>query len=579
MKIQELNKKSKTNLLTLNNYRGEKKMFKFTFNEELKKVNQLCQDTIDILVTRTEDKIKKLVEDFEKFWGYEYQHQTKLSIGFIGQYNAGKSTLIKALTGNSTVKISAEICTDKVTEYSWQDVLLLDTPGIYAGNKEHDTITLEKISKCDLLVFVVPNELFNPQGAEFFQKVAKEMQRVGQMVLLVNKMSRESGQPDDLLSTIAQVIEPHHPDDFYTCFIDADSYLKAQDPKYKKYQTNLLAKSNFNYFLDSLQNLINKNELSARLVTPLHRAVDILDKSLIFLSTDDKRTRDLLELLRRKKIIIEASQIRARNAYHSELNKFEHEITMLAERIASKIDGNHQEEEITQEIAEVNKQINLLSEKTLENLQPILQSEVKRLISKLEELENSSLNQSLIEEIAMNLVDGKQVNNPNIRNTADKILLQQGGKFVQKVAEFSSTVSRDLVYNLGKSIGIKFKPFGAINTAKFIRGLGPLIAGAGVLLDVAITAKEQHEYAEFQRKLQQYRTEIRKELRELAEKMRKDYEFNIEQALVIYNEELDVIDTKQKDLRNFDQSRLDILTQIDSKRQEIKQEIRRLLKY
>jgi len=568
----------KTNFQTLNNYRGEK-MFKFTFNEELKKVNKLCQDTIDILVTRTEDDVEKLVEDFENFWRCEYQHRTKLSIAFIGQYNAGKSTLIKALTGNSTVKISAEICTDKVTEYSWQDILLLDTPGIYAGNKEHDTITLEKISKCDLLVFVVPNELFNPQGAEFFQKVAKEMQRVGQMVLLVNKMSRESGKPDDLLSTIAQVIEPHHPNDFYTCFIDADSYLKAQDPKYTKYQTNLLVKSNFNYFLDSLQKLIKKNQLSARLVTPLHHAVDILDKSLIFLSTDDKRTRDLLELLRRKKIIIEASQIRARNGYHSELNKFEHEIIMLAERIASKIDGNHQEEEITQEISEVNKEINLLSEKTLENLQSILQSELKRLISKLEELENSSLNQSLIEEIAMNLVDGKQVNNPNLSNTVDNVLLQQGGKFVQKIGEFSSTVSRDLVYNTGKSIGIKFKPFGAINAAKFIRDLGPLITGAGVLLDVVITAKQQHEYAEFQRNLQQCRTAKRKELRELAEKMRKDYEFNIEQALIIYSEELDAIYTQQKDLRDFNQSRLDIIAQMESKRQEIKQEIRRLLKY
>lgn len=230
-------------------------MLKFTFNKELKRVNQLCKETIDILATRTEDEIKKLVDEFENLWKSEYQQQTKLSIAFIGQYNAGKSTLIKALTGDSTVKISAEICTDKVTEYSWQNVLVLDTPGIHAGNTEHDEITLERISKCDLLVFVVPNELFNPQGAEFFQKVANEMQRVGQIVLVVNKMSRESGSQEDLLSTIMQVIEPYHPNDFYTCFIDADSYLKTQNPKYVKYQTSLLTKSNFNDFLDSLQKL------------------------------------------------------------------------------------------------------------------------------------------------------------------------------------------------------------------------------------------------------------------------------------------------------------------------------------
>ena len=35
---------------------------------------------------------KKLVDDFQKFWK-EYQQQKKLSIAFIGQYNAGKSKI------------------------------------------------------------------------------------------------------------------------------------------------------------------------------------------------------------------------------------------------------------------------------------------------------------------------------------------------------------------------------------------------------------------------------------------------------------------------------------------------------
>ncbi|MFM6243110.1 MAG: GTPase, partial [Dolichospermum sp.] len=331
-------------------------MSSFQFNAKSQKVNQLCQQTIDILKNRTEDEVKKLVDNFQDFWE-EYQQQKKLSIAFIGQYNAGKSTLIKALTGDESVRISAEICTDKVTEYAWQDVLLLDTPGIYAGNKQHDGITSERIYKCDLLVFVVPNELFNPQGAAFFQKVANQMQRVGQMVLVVNKMSRESGSPQDLLLTITQVIEPFYPQQFYTCFIDADSYLKSQDPKYIKYQQSLQTKSNFHDFLDSLQKLIQKNELSAKLVTPLYRAVDTLEKSLNFLSTNDEKTRDSLERLRRAKIIIQASQTRARNAYRSELAKLKHEVIMLGEKIASMIDGHHNEEEIKVEIEKVTQEI------------------------------------------------------------------------------------------------------------------------------------------------------------------------------------------------------------------------------
>jgi len=553
-------------------------MSSFQFNAKSQKVNQLCQETIDILEIRTEEEIKKLVDDFQDFW-QEYQQQKQLSIAFIGQYNAGKSTLIKALTGDESVRISAEICTDKVTEYAWQDVLLLDTPGIYAGNTEHDDITLERISKCDLLVFVVPNELFNPQGAAFFQTVANQMQRVGQMVLVVNKMSRESGSPQDLLSTITQVIEPYYPQQFYTCFIDADSYLKSQDPKYIKYQQSLQTKSNFNDFLDSLQKLIQKNELSAKLVTPLHRAVDTLEKSLNFLSTGDKTTRDLLEILRRKKNIIQASQTRARNAYRSELAKLKHEVIMLDEKIASMIDGHHTKEDIEVEIEKVTKEITTLSEKIIGKIQAHLQEELINLQNKLEELQNSPLGKTIAREITINLVDSKRINDPNIPDKFGKSILEkQGGKILEELGKLSSKVSRDLVYNIGKFLGFKFKPWGAVNGAKFIKGLGPFIAGAGVLFDAAMIAKEEYDDQENQRQLRNARNQVREEFRKLAEKMVKDYELNIEEAITFYDEELNDIEAKEKDLRSFDQSKHEILTQIENKRQEIKQEIKQLIK-
>jgi tRNA U34 5-carboxymethylaminomethyl modifying GTPase MnmE/TrmE/polyhydroxyalkanoate synthesis regulator phasin len=553
-------------------------MSSFQFNAKSQKVNQLCQETIDILEIRTEEEIKKLVDDFQDFW-QEYQQQKQLSIAFIGQYNAGKSTLIKALTGDESVRISAEICTDKVTEYAWQDVLLLDTPGIYAGNTEHDDITLERISKCDLLVFVVTNELFNPQGAEFFQTVANQMQRVGQMVLVVNKMSRESGSPQDLLSTITQVIEPYYPQQFYTCFIDADSSLKSQDPKYIKYQQSLQAKSNFNDFLDSLQKLIQKNELSAKLVTPLHRAVDTLEKSLNFLSTGDKTTRDLLEILRRKKNIIQASQTRARNAYRSELAKLKHEVIMLDEKIASMIDGHHTKEDIEVEIEKVTKEITTLSEKIIGKIQAHLQEELINLQNKLEELQNSPLGKTIAREITINLVDGKRINDPNIPDKFGKSILEkQGGKILEELGKLSSKVSRDLVYNIGKFLGFKFKPWGAVNGAKFIKGLGPFIAGAGVLFDAAMIAKEEYDDQENQRQLRNARNYVREEFRKVAEEMVKKYELNIEEAISFYDEELNDIENNQQELRNFDQSKHEILTQIENKRQEIKQEIKQLIK-
>lgn len=45
----------------------------------------------------------------------------------------------------------------------------------------------------------------------------------------------------------------------------------------KKY---LIEESNFNDFLNSLQILIDKNKLTAKLITPLHKLVDLLEKKL-----------------------------------------------------------------------------------------------------------------------------------------------------------------------------------------------------------------------------------------------------------------------------------------------------------
>src|SRR5659263_360122 len=54
-----------------------------------------------------------------------------LKVVFVGQYSAGKSTIISALTGNRNIKIDADIATDKTTDYPWNGILLTDTPGLW----------------------------------------------------------------------------------------------------------------------------------------------------------------------------------------------------------------------------------------------------------------------------------------------------------------------------------------------------------------------------------------------------------------------------------------------------------------
>jgi GTP-binding protein EngB required for normal cell division len=80
------------------------------------------------------------------------------NIMIYGVYNAGKSTLINALVGKEVAATGDIPLTDKVTEYSCRNYMILDTPGIDAP-KEHENVTKEQLEKADAVVFVV-----NPLG-------------------------------------------------------------------------------------------------------------------------------------------------------------------------------------------------------------------------------------------------------------------------------------------------------------------------------------------------------------------------------------------------------------------------------
>src|SRR5690606_23060336 len=58
----------------------------------------LLDEIISLFTLRKEDEIKELVSEFKSFLD-EDKKQKKLRIAFIGQYNAGKSSTIAALTG------------------------------------------------------------------------------------------------------------------------------------------------------------------------------------------------------------------------------------------------------------------------------------------------------------------------------------------------------------------------------------------------------------------------------------------------------------------------------------------------
>ena len=157
----------------------------------------------------------------------EYQN-SKLNIAFVGQYSSGKSSLIKGLTGLDDIPIGSGVTTDQVTKYDYKDLVVWDTPGILAGEREqHDEASFAAMDQADLLFYVVTNELFDDVVGAAFRDLCFTKGREKEILLVVNKSQRDSGTVETKLNGIAEVLEPRIPEDFPIVFVDAESYFES----------------------------------------------------------------------------------------------------------------------------------------------------------------------------------------------------------------------------------------------------------------------------------------------------------------------------------------------------------------
>lgn len=232
----------------------------------------------------------------------------KLVITFIGQYSAGKSTMISALTERKDIKIDADIATQDATRYLFKDqIALVDTPGLYTGNSEHDDITIDAIAESDMLVYCITSELFNDVTVRDYKRWVYDKGYLAKTILVINKMSREDGEFEELranyIDSINSSLSPASIYDIKHSFVDAREYMESDDEElmalsnfqelkdiideqaasmglYSRLDTHLklLASSVNNVLTDSLEDNFEKDQL--RLINNIHDEIELATKSL-----------------------------------------------------------------------------------------------------------------------------------------------------------------------------------------------------------------------------------------------------------------------------------------------------------
>lgn len=324
---------------------------------------------------------------------------------FVGQYSAGKSSILKAMTGRNDIQIGAGITTDQVHKYDWSDIEVVDTPGIHTEKRpDHDNLSYEAIASADMLVYVITNELFDSNLAEHFRKLAIDRDKAGEMILVVNKMTRtaKGNTPEQqavIRNDLQKVIEPYTPEQLGLCFMDVNSYLKSIEirPKNPTLADKLLERSGYHEFIEILNRFVSEKNMSARLTTPLYQLDDYLQKALRQLEpgTSDADIEALEENYMQQRHVLSDSRMRLQQEIQDIYVNAASEIKSLGLEAANFIVDGWEEEYLEEKLAEAIQKANHIIESSQKTAILTLTDRLNEMGQDIEAIENSEFTRNL----------------------------------------------------------------------------------------------------------------------------------------------------------------------------------------
>lgn len=252
-----------------------KKSFEFNLVAYNKMLEKIKNDLYPLVEKVGEYKIMSL-NDLKSY----LNSNEKINIVLVGPSSVGKSTIIKNLTGIDTIKTGQGVVTNSSSVYEWENMQLVDTPGI--GTKlylEHDDITKKAIMNADLLLFVVTNELFDNQSGSYFRELAKF--KANEMFLVINKMNRTGNDEERqnvMKKSINKVVQPLLAEDYYVTFIDSVDYSDSLLEKDKTYSEILMDRSGYSNFYRNLNQFITEKSLYISVITSANKIIGVVDE-------------------------------------------------------------------------------------------------------------------------------------------------------------------------------------------------------------------------------------------------------------------------------------------------------------
>ena len=436
-----------------------------------------------------------------------------LRLAFVGQYSSGKSTIISALTGRKDILIDANVSTDVTSEYRWNNVVLMDTPGILAGKVEsHDQRTKDALNECDLIFYVLTSQLFDDVVFNNFIDLAYNQHFADKIFLVVNKMGMEFGSFDNLVANYTSSLEKiftergYDINDFPVVFVDALDYIDGMAENDEEF----VRLSNFEHFINMLNSFVSaKGIIKKQFDTPVRILHSYLKN--IEVSSIDKTLADFYTQFESK---LSQSQSELKRDVYQQLSSFNSSAMTEVMNLSSYI-GQLDETEWKTKQTQMDEKLKAIIKTTSKNIEDEVNKNFEDLMIEVSDFKSK---EALVQY--GNLLD-ERIKSPEISIEEKRSLeaqkisldfLKQGGIAVGKMAPnvtspfttisgASGSQLHDIVLNVGHFFGKSFKPWEAVrwasNIAKAAKfGIPVVTAGIDIWMQVRENKQEDKRLAQ-----------------------------------------------------------------------------------
>ena len=437
-----------------------------------------------------------------------FNQDSPISVAFAGQYSAGKSTILRALTGRQDIATGAGITTEQTRVLEWNGVSVIDTPGVHTSIRpDHDAVTYDAISQADLLVFVITNELFDDHIGTHFRKLAIDREKGHEAILVVNKMGRtaDGNTPETrkvIIEDLREPLAPFTPEELRITFTDAESALEARDEEDEELARMLRQQANMEQLIQNLDDLILQNGLNARHTTSLYTIHQTMQDAMANELTEDADVDSLAMIYNQNIRVIRETRSRLQYSVQNAIDRANAQVVMAGAEYSENFHSITSQEQLEQANADIDSRIEEVWNTLIRDIEAEFAEAMPAMGNRLDELHNSHRFQTTMENLNSRSQGPDSTRVLGIAQTVAARLGEFGrktalsptlGSGASGLARFSGSQAHHAVLRLGHMMGHSFKPWEAVKFARNISRASVALSVLAIALDIGIQIKSDQD--------------------------------------------------------------------------------------